>query len=257
MRRSPWGCRSWSNSPSRGQKVADSCRIAGNELSCDSRWGLAVAATGWAWGAGVAADVWRRTRWGWGVLAPLCLSGLVGCGGAGSVQIPRASPSPKPAMTLLAPGVRVANSELQLPAYTVSVSHPLPAGVSAALVVKDVQIDNLLENIAIERQDPALLQYADSGDWLVALRGEISQNEAKGIAVVSVTDRVSSAQAGFQPDPSNSAATAAVIVVGSEVEVERLSSGAVTTKTTKFDVLRWLIWSTVNGRYLTCDTASG
>ncbi|NNM96013.1 MAG: hypothetical protein HKL89_00155, partial [Candidatus Dormibacteraeota bacterium] len=47
-------------------------------------------------------------------------------------------------------------------------SHPLPSGVSAAQVVKDVQIDNLLENIAIERQDPGLLQYADSGDWLLA-----------------------------------------------------------------------------------------
>ncbi|MHB1623780.1 MAG: hypothetical protein ACYCTZ_00365 [Candidatus Dormibacteria bacterium] len=143
-----------------------------------------------------------------------------------------------------------------MPAFTVSTSHPLPSGVSAELVVKDVQIDNLLENIAIERQDPGLLQYADSGDWLAAVRGEIGKNKVKGVAVVSVTDKVASVQAGFQTDPSNPDATVAVIVAGSEVEVERLASGEVTTKTTRFDVLRWLVWSASAGRYLTCDTAS-
>ena len=208
------------------------------------------------WGAVVAADVGLRARWGWGILAPLCLTAVVGCGSTGSVLIPKASPTPKPATTPLAPGVRVADSELQLPAYTVSVSHPLPSGVSAALVVKDVQIDNLLENIAIERQDPGLLQYADSGDWLLALRGEIAQDKAKGVTVVSVRDNVASVHVGFQTDPNNPSATAAVIVVGSESEVARLAHGALTTKTTRFDVLRWLVWSPGAGRYVTCDTAS-
>ncbi len=236
--------------------MPDGCRIAGFELSFDSHRGQVATVMVWVWGAVVAADVGLRTRCGWGILAPLCLATLVGCGSPGSVLIPKASPTPKPVTTALAPGVRVADSELQLPAYTVSVSHPLPSGVSAALVVKDVQIDNLLENFAIERQDPGLLQYADSGDWLLALRSEISHDKAKGMTVVSVTDNVASIHVGFQTDPNNPSATAAVIVVGSESQIGRLGNGALTTKKTRFDVLRWLVWSQEAGRYVTCDTAS-
>ena len=209
------------------------------------------------WGAVVAADVGLRARWGWGILAPLCLTAVVGCGSTGSVLIPKASPTPKPATTPLAPGVRVADSELQLPAYTVSVSHPLPSGVSAALVVKDVQIDNLLENIAIERQDPGLLQYADSGDWLLAEQGEIASNRRQGLVVRSVRDTIASIQAGFQVDPNNPRATAAVIVAGTEIEVQILANGKARTQSTHFDVLEWLAWSAPIHRYLTCDTASG
>ncbi|MHB8313889.1 MAG: hypothetical protein ACYDD0_11440 [Candidatus Dormibacteria bacterium] len=237
--------------------MPDGCRIAAFELSFDSHRGQVATVMVWVWGAVVAADAGLRTRCGWGILAPLCLAALVGCGSPGSVLIPKASPTPKPATTALAPGVRVADSELQLPAYTVSVSHPLPSGVSAALVVKDVQIDNLLENIAIERQDPALLQYADSGDWLLAEKGEIASNQRQGLVVRSVRDTIDSIQAGFQVDPNNPRASAAVIVAGTEIEVELLADGKIHTRSTHFDVLEWLVWSAPNKRYLTCDTASG
>ncbi|MHB8330953.1 MAG: hypothetical protein ACYDEA_01995 [Candidatus Dormibacteria bacterium] len=209
-----------------------------------------------AWGAVVAAGARGRGRFGWALLAPCLLACLAGCGGGTPVVIPKPTPTPRPATTLLAPGVRVADSQLQMPAFTVSTSHPLPSGVSAELVVKDVQIDNLLENIAIERQDPRLLQYADSGDWLAAEQGEIARHKAEGLTVLSVEDTFTTVQAGFQPDPNNSAATAAVIVAGTEKEVDRLASGAIHTKTTVFKVLQWLVWSPQVKRYLTCDTAT-
>jgi hypothetical protein len=156
----------------------------------------------------------------------------------------------------LAPGVRVKKAQLALPSYSVSTSYPLPSGVSAKTVVEDVQIDDLIENVAIERQQPGLLKYADSGDWLGAIQREITQDRTQDLKVISITDNVTSIQAGYQVDPSNSAAKAAVIVQGSEVEVERLSDGKRHTKTSSFDVLRWLLWTAAISRYLTCDTGS-
>ncbi len=212
--------------------------------------------TVWVWGAVVAADVGLRTRCGWGILAPLCLAALVGCGSPGPVLIPKASPTPKPATTALAPGVRVPESELQLPAYTVSLSHPLPSGVSAALVVKDVQIDNLLENIAIERQDPALLQYADSGDWLLAEKGEIASNQRQGLVVVSIRDNVATFKLGSKVDPKDPSVMVAVILSGTELRSTLAPGKKPSTSTTKFAALLWLRWSGTDKRYLICDAAS-
>ena len=208
------------------------------------------------WGAVVAADVGLRARWGWGILAPLCLTAVVGCGSTGSVLIPKASPTPKPATTPLAPGVRVADSELQLPAYTVSVSHPLPSGVSAALVVKDVQIDNLLENIAIERQDPGLLQYADSGDWLLAEQGEIASNRRQGLVVRSIRDSVTTFKLGSKVDPKDPSVVVAAILTGTELRSTSPPGSKSSTSTTKFAALIWLRWSGTDNRYLICDAAS-
>ena len=180
---------------------------------------------------------------------------LAGCGSS-VVAIPKGKPSPRSNMVTIAPGVRVPKSQLALPGYSVSVSHPLPSGVSAQLVVKDAEIDNLIENIAIERQDPALLAYADTGDWLAAIRGEIAANVQQHVRVVSVTDKITAIKVGFQPDPRNSLADASVIVQGTELEVEKLSSGKQVSHSQAFDVLRWFVWDSAEQRYLTCDTGS-
>lgn len=197
-----------------------------------------------------------RYRVNLGLVIPILVTVLVGCGANSQVRIPRASPTPGTKTVELAPGVRVKKAQLALPSYSVSTSYPLPSGVSAKTVVEDVQIDDLIENVAVERQQPGLLKYADSGDWLGAIQQEITQDRTQDLKVISITDNVTSIQAGYQVDPSNSAAKAAVIVQGSEVEVERLSDGKRHTKTSSFDVLRWLLWTAAISRYLTCDTGS-
>lgn len=194
--------------------------------------------------------VWRLAP----VLAAVCLA--VGCGAAPPVAIPSPSPSPSASPTTIAPGVRVPRSEVQTPAYTVSTTHPLPSGVSAAAVAQDVVIDNLIENVAIERGDPALLAYADCGNWLAAEEATIAKNRAASITVVSIRDEISSMELGFQPDPNDPSVTAAVTITGVEVEVSRNGLGTPTTATTTFDVLQWLALSTSGRRYLTCDSAS-
>ncbi|MGC8473469.1 MAG: hypothetical protein ACP5PW_03545, partial [Candidatus Dormibacteria bacterium] len=118
-------------------------------------------------------------------------------------------------------------------------------------------IDNLIENVAIERGDAALLSYADCGNWLAAETLSISQASGSGTHVLSVADTFSEVQVGFKPDPSNSAAAAATILTGFETEKVRAASGAVTTKTSPFSVIRWLVWSSRQKRYLTCDLGSG
>ncbi|MHB1499904.1 MAG: hypothetical protein ACYCYK_01835 [Candidatus Dormibacteria bacterium] len=195
------------------------------------------------------------TRLGWVVVLGLIGADLVGCGSQVAV-IPKGRPSPKPVMTTIAPGISVPASQVAPPTYTVSTSHPLPPGVSAQQVVKDAGIDNLIENVAIERQDPALLAYADTGDWLAAIKGEISSNIQQHVRVISVRDEVTALKVGFQSDPKNRAADASVIVQGTEIEVERLASGKQVRRVQAFDVLRWFVWNPADHRYLTCDTGS-
>ena len=172
------------------------------------------------------------------------------------VAIPKGKPSPRSNLVTIAPGVRVPKSQLALPAYSVSVSHPLPSGVSAQLVVKDAEMDNLIENIAIERQDPALLAYADTGAWLAAERGEIASDKSSHTAVLSITDSVTGVDVGFQPDPNDPSANAAIVIRGTERQVQRVGSGSSTTKVTAFDVIQWLQWDPRLGRFVLCDTAS-
>ena len=197
---------------------------------------------------------------GWVHRGAILACGLVvtcaaGCGSSVAV-IPKGKPTPEPAMVSIAPGVRVPSSQVAVPVFTVSSSHPLPSGVSAQLVVKDAEIDNLIENVAIERQDPALLAYADAGDWLAAIREEIASDVRDHLRVLSVTDTVNSLQVGFQPDPRNSSADASVIIRGTEVAVEKLASGRRVSQSQTFDVLRWFVWDPAIRRYLTCDTGS-
>ncbi len=180
---------------------------------------------------------------------------LVGCGSS-VVAIPKGKPSPKPAMVTIAPGVRVPSSQVALPDYKVSSTHPLPSGVSAQQVVKDAEIDNLIENIAIERQDPALLAYADTGAWLAAERGEISHDKSAQITVLSIKDSVTSVEVGFQPDPNDPSANAAIITRGTERQIQRVTGGSTTTKVTNFDVIQWLQWAPKLGRFVLCDTAA-
>jgi hypothetical protein len=190
------------------------------------------------------------------LVIPILVTVLVGCGANSQVRIPRASPTPGTKTVELAPGVRVKKAQLALPSYSVSTSYPLPSGVSAKTVVEDVQIDDLIENVAVERQQPGLLKYADSGDWLASEQGEISQNKKVGTVVLSIVDRFTSISVGFRTDPNDSGASAAVILQGIETRRQRSGQGVDSEKSTTFDILQWLVWAPSLKRYLTCDTAS-
>jgi|GEM_PF-6441909 len=211
---------------------------------------FAAARGTWVFGAAVGVD-----RVQLGLAAGLFAVALAGCGSS-TATIPKGTPSPKPQVTAIAPGVTVPKAQVALPSYTVSSSHPLPSGVSAQQVVQDVQIDNVIENIAIERQDPALLAYADTGDWLAAEKTEISQNTANQVKVLSISDTLTSVQVGFQVDPNDAQAVAAVISEGTEVQTQRTATSPDASHTTHFAVIQWVQWASTLHRYVLCDTAS-
>ncbi|MGH7642064.1 MAG: hypothetical protein ACRENX_03460 [Candidatus Dormibacteria bacterium] len=146
-------------------------------------------------------------------------------------------------------------SELILPPYTVSTTNPLPAGVSAKRVVRDVVVDDLIENAAIQKRDPTLLTYSDSGNLLQSERQEIVTNKSGGITVLSIRDSITNIEVGSKADPNNSSVQSAAIVQGTEVREQRIRSGVRTRSSHQFQVLLWLVWSQANLRYLLCDTA--
>jgi hypothetical protein len=202
-----------------------------------------------------ATERWRY-RVTLGLVVPILLTALVGCGGNSQVRVPRASPTAGTKTVELAPGLRVDKAKLALPPFSVSTSYPLPSGVSSKTVVEDVQIDDLIENVAIERQEPALLTYADSGDWLASEEGEISQNKQSGTVVLSITDTVSDVVVGAEKDPQNSQADTAAVVTGAETRITRQPNHHNSTSTEAFDALLWLLWSPTQNRYKVCDTAA-
>ncbi|MGC2191070.1 MAG: hypothetical protein WA751_01920 [Candidatus Dormiibacterota bacterium] len=128
--------------------------------------------------------------------------------------------------------------------------------MSAKRVVKDVVIDDLIENAAIERRDPGLLAYSDSGGVLTLDQDQISTDEAGSVRVLRVDDSVSNMEVGVQVDPNNPAAQIAVVVQGVETTKQRTASQEPHTASQKFKVLIWLIWSTDTGRYLQCDVST-
>ena len=188
-------------------------------------------------------------------LVPLAAWLAAGCGAAPPVPIPSVSPSPAASPTTIAPGVQVPTTEVKTPTYTMSTSHPLPSGVSAATVAQDVVIDNLIENVAIERGDAALLTYADCGNWLAAVAQEIQTNTGRGIRVATVSDRVTSMAVGTKVDPAAPSLTIAIVITGTETESSTSASGS-STKSTPFAVIRWMVWNATLDRFLTCDTGS-
>jgi hypothetical protein len=173
-----------------------------------------------------------------------------------TATIPSATPSPSAASTTIAPGVSVDPSELALPPYSVSTSDPLPSGISAKRVASDVIVDDLIENEALQRANPSLLQYADSGDALQSEIQEIAANRSSNISVLKIRDVVTSIQLGSKSDPNNASAQIAAIVEGKEATEQRVGAGPLDRTTTTFDVLVWLVWSPTRTRYLLCDTAS-
>jgi hypothetical protein len=122
-------------------------------------------------------------------------------------------------------------------------------------VAQDVVIDNLIENVAIERGDAGLLTYADCGNWLAAVRQEIQTNTGRGIHVATVRDAVTSMAVGTKVDPADPSLTIAIVITGTETESSTSASGSV-TKSTPFAVIRWMVWNAALDRYLTCDTGS-
>ncbi|MGA9774989.1 MAG: hypothetical protein WBU92_03605, partial [Candidatus Dormiibacterota bacterium] len=123
-------------------------------------------------------------------------------------------------------------------------------------VAQDVVIDNLIENVAIERGDAALLTYADCGNWLAAEQREVTQNHSLGVVVVSLRDQLLSLELGFQPDPSDPSAVASVIAVGTETRTTKTAGQLPVTTHKPFDALLWLAWSSSTRRYLVCDTGT-
>lgn len=173
-----------------------------------------------------------------------------------TATIPSAAPSPSAVSTTIAPGVSVKTSELALPPYSVSAANPLPSGISAKRVASDVIVDDLIENEALQRANPSLLQYADSGDALQSETQEIAADKSGDITVLKVQDAVTSIQLGRKSDPSNASAQIAAIVEGKETQEQRVGAGALDNTKKTFDVLVWLVWSPTQARYLLCDTAS-
>ena len=171
-------------------------------------------------------------------------------------KIPPATMRPSAAPTTIAPGVSVSPSELALPPYSVSTSNPLPAGVNPKRVVRDVVIDDLIENAALERRDPGLLAYSDTGDLLQSERQEIATDKSDDLTVLSIRDTITGIQVGSKADPNNPSAQMAIIVKGTETREQRTGSEAVDHSTRHFQVLLWVVWSPTQTRYLLCDTAN-
>jgi hypothetical protein len=176
------------------------------------------------------------------------------CAGA-PARIPSAAATPSAAPTTIAPGVSVNPSQLVLPPYTASTSNPLPAGVSAQRVVKDVVIDDLIENAALERRDPGLLAYSDAGDLLRSEQQEIATDISDKVTVLNIRDEITSVQVGSKADPNNSSAQMATIVQGMEIRNQSTGTGSPTSSSQQFQVLLWVVWSPTQSRYLLCDTA--
>jgi hypothetical protein len=159
-------------------------------------------------------------------------------------KIPSASAKPSPKATSIAPGVSVNPALLVLPPFTVSTTNPLPAGVSAKQVVGDVVTDDLIQNEALERGNPALLAYSDTGDVLTLDQNQISENRANAEHVLDIRDSVSTMELGTRADPNNAAAQVAVIVRGNETTKEETTANKPRVASQRFEVLVWLLWST-------------
>lgn len=201
------------------------------------------------------------TGWGrsrsitlWTSLA--CALMLLSACSSSPAKIPSASARPSAKPTTIAPGVRVSPSELALPPYSVSSTNPLPAGVSVRQVVKDVVIDNSIENAALESNRASLLQYSDSGALLGLDTTQVQDDQSQHLTILQVRDSVSSMQAGSASDPNNPASNIALKVIGSEYTRERIDSGKVRTMDRPFDITMWLVWSAPIDRYLACDVSS-
>jgi hypothetical protein len=145
---------------------------------------------------------------------------------------------------------------LALPPYSVSTTNPLPAGVSAKQVVRDVVIDNLIENAALMRGDAALLNYSDAGNRLASEQDELSANVSSGTKVLGIHDDITSIQLGAKQDPNDASVQTATIVEGSETERQSIGSSAPRQTTRSFQVILWVVWSASHSRYLLCDTAN-
>ncbi|HEY6537582.1 MAG TPA: hypothetical protein VI138_00905, partial [Candidatus Dormibacteraeota bacterium] len=136
-------------------------------------------------------------------------------------RIPAASAKPSAEPTTIAPGVSVNPAQLALPPYSVSATNPLGSGVSAKQVVRDLVIDNLVENAALKTADASLLMYSDAGAVLVLDEQQISANVLAGVQVLSVEDTVSSMELGARIDPDNPASHIAIVVHGVQVMRQR------------------------------------
>lgn len=199
---------------------------------------------------------------GWGrsqravlsVGAGLLAVSMAACASA-PAKIPAASGSPSATPTSIAPGLSVSPAQLTLPPFTVSTTNPLPRAVSAKQVVRDVVIDNLIENAALERGDTALLTYSDTGARLASEQQEVNSDTSGDITVVGISDNITSIQLGSKRDPNDSAAQTAAIVKGNELEQQRKGTAPISRTSRAFQVLLWVVWSPNQAKYLLCDTS--
>jgi hypothetical protein len=187
------------------------------------------------------------------VIGPVVI-GTAACASS-TATIPSGAPSPSAASTTIAPGVSVKTSELALPPYSVSASNPLPSGISARKVIRDFISDNLIENTAIERRNPQLLQYGVTGGLLTIDNSTITRDEATGSQILNIDDSILSLAIGSEPDPNDSAATIALNVEGVEETSTRNVQGKVSRHVDDFHVLIWVVWAETLDKYLRCDVS--
>lgn len=196
----------------------------------------------------------RSRRAALGLGSGMALLGMAACSSP-PAKIPAATPTPSSAPTSIAPGVSVSPAELALPPYSVSISNPLPAGVSATRVVRDVVLDNLIENAALMRREAGLLKYSDVGNLLTSEQQEITADVSANVQVLRVADTITSVQVGSKADPNNPAAQIATIVQGTETRTQRTGVLRSVSSTRRFQVLLWVVWAPAEHRYLLCDSA--
>ena len=196
----------------------------------------------------------RSRRAALGLGSGMALLGMAACSSP-PAKIPAATPTPSSAPTSIAPGVSVSPAELALPPYSVSISNPLPAGVSATRVVRDFVADDLIENLAIERGDANLLPYADSGGMLTIDESTIGAERSTKTRFISIEDSVERLAVGRQQDPNDPLAVVALNVEGVERTTTRDARGAEAHKVVDFHVIIWMIWSPPLQKYLRCDVS--
>jgi len=196
---------------------------------------------------------------------------LAACGPSPTVHIPTPSASPTTPRTprpstglpsprstaspeVIAPGVRVPSVALHAPHFTVSRQHPPPPGTPVSKVVADFLRDNYIENVALERADPRLLKYADGGRLLAAIRNRMVSSSRR--RVVSIVDHFTSIQVGRKRDPNNARDVLALIVSGTEREIDRIATQVAPPRDSHFQSLFWCQWSRALGHYLLMDDAT-
>lgn len=213
-----------------------------------------------------------RRAWVCAVAGSLSVVAMAACGPApAAVHIPGPAPtaSPtrvrtvlgapeRPATTAtpmkIAPGVAAPASDVAPPRFTVSRRHPPPPGTPVSVVVADFLRDNYIENVAIERDDPRLLRYADGGRFLLAEQRAVAAGAQQGLRGHAIRDRFTDIRVGTLVDPGRRQVAIAIYASGVEWRVAEIA-GQLRREVYYFHDLFWCAQSQPRGPYLLVDSA--